>query len=234
MGWLSDNLGGLIGSALGFKGQRDANKQNIALTREQMAFQERMSNSAYQRAMKDMKLAGLNPILAAKSPASTPGGASTRVESALGAGVTSYNQTSSAAAQVRNANANTELTLSNAKMVNEKLKTLNDPSDNEEQRRLKREIVTLGVPAFMLSELRRLGYSGASVNEQMEAAKNLSTGLGLGLGSAVLGWMVKQAIPDLNKGKPKWEKEEPPKQSRPTKKRRKGGMGVYSKKPGDG
>jgi hypothetical protein len=234
MGWLSDNLGGLIGSALGYKGQRDANKTNIALTREQMAFQERMSNSAYQRAMKDMKLAGLNPILAAKQPASTPGGASTRVESALGAGVTAYNQTSSAAAQVRNANANTELTLSNSAMVREKLKALNDPSDNEEQRRLKREIVLLGVPAFMLSELRRLGYSGASVNEQMEAAKNLSAGLSLGLGTAVLGWMVKQAIPDLNKGKPKWDKEEPPKKSRPSKKRRKGGMGVYSKQPGDG
>ena len=236
MGWLSDNLGGLIGSALGFKGQKDANKQNIALAREQMAFQERMSNSAYQRAMKDMKLAGLNPILSAKQPASTPGGASTRVDSALGAGVTAYNQTNSAIAQQRNANANTELTLSNAKMVNEKLKTLNDPSDNEEQRRLKREIVTLGVPAFMLSELRRLGYSGSSVNEQMEAAKNLSTGLGLGLGSAVLGWLVKQAIPDLNKGKQndKWDEEEPPKKSRPSKKRRKGGMGVYSRQPGDG
>ncbi len=229
--------GNILGSVLGFLGQRKANKQNIQLSREQMAFQERMSNSAYQRAMVDMKKAGLNPILAAKQPASTPGGASTRVESALGAGVTAYNQTSSAAAQVRNANANTELTLSNAKMVNEKLKTLNDPTDNEEQRRLKREIVTLGVPAFMLSELRRLGYSGASVNEQMEAAKNLTAGLGIGIGTAVLGWIVKQAIPTLNKGKtnPDWEEEKPTREKIKNKnKSRKGRFGVYIKKPGDG
>ena len=236
MGWLKENAAGLIGSVLGFGGQRSANKRNIALSREQMAFQERMSNSAYQRAMKDMKLAGLNPILAAKQPASTPGGASTRVESALGAGVTAYNQTSSAQAQVRNSNANTELTLSNAKMVNEKLKTLNDPTDSEEQRRLKREIVTLGVPAFMISELRRLGYAGENTKELLEAAGNLSAGLGLGLGGAVLGWLVQTAIPKLNKGKQNdnWDAEQPPNKSQKTKKRRKGGMGVYTKRPGDG
>ncbi len=72
----------LAGGAMSSRGQRKTNEMNKQMAREQMAFQERMSSTAYQRSTKDLEKAGLNRILAIGGPASSPGGASAVMQNA--------------------------------------------------------------------------------------------------------------------------------------------------------
>ncbi len=118
MVWSSiiSGIASLGGSALGFAGQKSSNKQNLAEAQRNRDFEERMSNTGYQRAMADMKKAGLNPILAYKSgPASTPKGSTGTVQSAtaglkLGEAVTSALQVANLRETNRQIGAQTEKT----------------------------------------------------------------------------------------------------------------------------
>ena len=85
------------------------NKEAQKASARQMAFQEEMSNTSYQRGMEDMKKAGLNPILAGKmGGASTPTGSTYNPENVATNAINAYLQTQQNKANVANTKAMTD------------------------------------------------------------------------------------------------------------------------------
>ena len=125
IGGLSNLIGG-ISSARGIQKQ---NQLNIAMAREQMAFQERMSNTAYQRSAADLEKAGLNRILALGKPASSPAGAMARIENTKA-------PLAAAAANIGNTAANTALQMAQARNINQDTQLKRGQANTEAARAL--------------------------------------------------------------------------------------------------
>lgn len=89
-------LGGYLQNRANAKLQGEANNANAQMAADTRLWMEQMSNTAHQREVRDLKAAGLNPILSATggSGASTPSGPTAnfqaaKMEDAVGKGVSS-------------------------------------------------------------------------------------------------------------------------------------------------
>lgn len=72
---------GLLSGAATIYGTQQQNQANSAQALRQMEFQERMSGTAHQREVEDLRKAGLNPILSALGPGASSGsGASAEMQ----------------------------------------------------------------------------------------------------------------------------------------------------------
>ena len=129
----------IFSSILGYVGQQETNQANEEIAQRQMDFQERLSNSAYQRQVKDMEAAGLNPMLAyiKGGGASSPPGASYSSTSPITAALNARQQSS----QVEQTKAATQQTSAQTEylkgpqteMTNQQIDNLKTDNDKVKQ-----------------------------------------------------------------------------------------------------
>jgi hypothetical protein len=199
-GWAAAAAGGL-GIAADIYSARQTNKMNMAIAREQMAFQERMASTAHQREVADLKAAGLNPVLSATKGqgAATPGGASIAVQNPMADLGRKMSKTVASALEfnrmkedVKNVKQNTDT----AKAVETKTKADTKATEiNNQIAKVNKKIVDAQLPAAKAQAQYQINKSKIEGNPILMWTNAITNAVGQGIGNVI------QPIRDIFTGK---------------------------------